>query len=266
VPGRWVYGQCPGGLPGVIGGAALGAPAPVGGSQGSNPEAAFSTGNGLKLFFLTGGCGNIEGPRNSYEATAEECGGGTLPETQPEPQPLPPSASPSTGGFPPIGPGIIYRGGRKLVTPSSSRESSRNEDIDMDSESVIVWSFLDHLALINTRFIDGAIELRSRAGILDVTHLLECRKYEYNDYPIIEGLIEVLLPKDRAIAWILEVTRGEEHWQIGSSIVENGTEGQQVLKKFPDRTASSFHEFLAQLDETISGIMTIKKYLDPVAL
>jgi len=117
----------------------------------------------------------------------------------------------------------------------------------MNTENKQALELLRGIALSNEVLITLSQDLRTRPEVVRVLHSLEARKHPSG--AALEGYVDAELNNGKAICWWMDVYWKEEQWIIECSILLQTDEGQQVIKEFPEKTASSIEEFVNRLDE-----------------
>jgi hypothetical protein len=122
----------------------------------------------------------------------------------------------------------------------------------MDAPSKHAIEFMETLISGNESLIEFAQRLRLRNGVKSVTHNIDLRRYRNGS--AIEGYVDAELVTDRSIAWWFEI-HWDENWVIESRIVVNHEQGQDILREFPDRSASTLQLCMEHLPIVIADLV-----------
>lgn len=117
----------------------------------------------------------------------------------------------------------------------------------MNTENKQALELLGGIARSNEMLITLSQDLRTMPEVVRVLHSLEARNHPSG--AALEGYVDAELHNGKAICWWMDVYWKEEQWIIDCSILVQTDEGQQVVKEFPEKTASSIEEFVNRLDE-----------------
>src|SRR5438552_1242464 len=102
----------------------------------------------------------------------------------------------------------------------------------MDEPSKKAIMALEALAASQRALTDFARELRQRPEVKAVTTHFQCIRYPMNPRPFIEHYVDAELHNGTAIAWLLDITWGEDEWNIDYGVAKN-TGQQDTLIDFP---------------------------------
>jgi hypothetical protein len=117
----------------------------------------------------------------------------------------------------------------------------------MNTENKQALELLKGIALSNEMLITLSQDLRTMPEVVGVLHSLEARKHPSG--AALEGYVDAELHNGKAICWWMDAYWKEEQWVIECSILVQTDEGQQVVKEFPEKTASTIEEFVNRLNE-----------------
>jgi hypothetical protein len=111
-----------------------------------------------------------------------------------------------------------------------------------DSEFAVI----EALGAIRERMIAHALLLGRSAGVAAARSGVDVR-----DYPVgglhVEAWVEAERTDGCASTWWLEARRGEAGWTVEASVLEDGPQGQDVVRRFEVRTATTSAGLAAQL-------------------
>jgi hypothetical protein len=130
----------------------------------------------------------------------------------------------------------------------------------MEPEAATAFSILDCIAACNEQFISLRIWLRNELNIKTLSRALDCRAYMSGT--MIEFYIEAELD-GKAICWWLDVTWKRQIWLIQSRVyVKLDGKDQEVLNEFPDRVPRTLDDFIEQLAEATSDLVSYARSMD----
>lgn len=133
----------------------------------------------------------------------------------------------------------------------------------MDAESKQAANLLEIIADSNEKLITLSQGLRSKTEVIRVLHSLECRRYSTGT--VLQGYVDAEIQNGKAICWWLEVHWGEGKWVIESRVLVNSDQGQETAKEFPDRVSETFSEFIVQLGQVTSELVSSVGIIDLAA-
>ncbi|HLV81139.1 MAG TPA: hypothetical protein VKT32_12700 [Chthonomonadaceae bacterium] len=131
-----------------------------------------------------------------------------------------------------------------------------------DKTSYEAMRLLDVLAASNRQLRNFALRLSSYPGVEKVPTTLEPIYYqlggELSNYRgQIAGCVSANMVGGNAISWNLDVFWNEEHWliQIYCAFYDSKTQNFNTFLSFPDKTATSFEEFLLKLEQAVAELI-----------
>jgi hypothetical protein len=115
----------------------------------------------------------------------------------------------------------------------------------MDIASKNASRLLEALAESKGTLTDFARQLRSQPEVVRVLTNFEPREYQTGF--VLEGYVDAELRNGKAMAWWLEARWNESLWTIESRVLVNDDQGQYTFREFPERTAETLDDCIAQL-------------------
>ena len=130
----------------------------------------------------------------------------------------------------------------------------------MDMQSKQAIDLLEVIADSNEKFIALSQSLRLNPVVTHVLHSLECRKYATGT--VLQGYVDAEIQNGKAICWWLEVHWGEGKWIIESRVSVTDDQGQDTIKEFSDKASETFSEFIIQLRQATTELMSFTEMID----
>lgn len=133
----------------------------------------------------------------------------------------------------------------------------------MDTESRQASKVLEAVATSNERFIALAQSLRARPEVERTSHLMLLRNYQMSG-PKLGVYVDAKLQNGKSLVWSLDVAWNSVHWTIESTISvihETESEGEDTLKRYPDRTAETIDELTRHLHDATSDLVSSAEML-----
>lgn len=124
----------------------------------------------------------------------------------------------------------------------------------INAESAQAFKLLEAIADSNERLIDLSCNLREKADVIEVLHGFNCRKYLTGT--MVEGYVDAKLYNGKAICWWLDVHWEHDKWLIESSVLMQTDQGQEPIKRFPNRTAETIEGFVDELQMATLELVT----------
>lgn len=128
----------------------------------------------------------------------------------------------------------------------------------MDTESRQASRVLEAVAASNERFIALAQSLRARPEVEHTSHLLLLRNYQVSG-PKLGVYVDAKLENGQSLVWSLDIAWNSVHWMIESAISvihETEAEGEDTLKRYPDRVAETIDELTRHLQDATSDLIS----------
>jgi len=79
---------------------------------------------------------------------------------------------------------------------------------------------------------------------------------------VFQWSVDVALKNGNAVWWALDVLWDENEWIIESRVELPGDYGPNTLKAFPDRCAQTVDEFVMQLDEATTQLLSSAELIE----